>query len=232
MLFPEAKCERVYRSREVSGTFPRPAAVQALIPLRTARCAPPALRHRERPSGAGPGSQLPRARAQGQGPALTWHCWFGYTALRGATRFSPSIRTVTHAFAYLSDLFVLDRELFQVPSSSHHGDLPSSLQPLPSPLVSIFPSHLPPSSLLCLQRCPWGQPGSRTARALDHWPTDFILYYQDKPQILCKGIGQPSPHLPFLPNTSCSGQTVLSCRSAVLETMVCCPLLGGPSKTG
>lgn len=46
--------------------------------------APPALRHRERPLGAGPGSQLPRARAQGQGPLLTWHCWFGYTALRGA----------------------------------------------------------------------------------------------------------------------------------------------------
>ncbi|XP_039575887.1 uncharacterized protein LOC120507385 isoform X1 [Passer montanus] len=196
MLFSEAKCERLHRSREASGTFPRLAVVQALI--RSVGTAAPGAPAQGR---AGPGSQLPRARAQGQGPPLTRYCWFGYTALRGATRFSLSIRTVTHAFAYLSDVFVLDRELFQVSSSRHHPDLPSSLQSLPSPLVSAFPFHLP-FSLLRLQRCPWGEPGSRTAKAPDDW---------DKLQILCKGIGQSSPHLPFLPSTSCSGQTVFSC---------------------
>lgn len=65
-------------------------------------------------------------------------------------------------------LFVCFRGLFQVPSSSHQGI--SSLQPLTSPPpISAFPSHLPFSSPICLQRCPRGQPGLRTARALGHW---------------------------------------------------------------
>lgn len=42
-------------------------------------------------------------------------------------------------------------------------------------------------------------------------PIHLILYCQDKPQILCKGVGQPSPNLPSLSSTSCSCQTVFNC---------------------
>lgn len=87
-------------------------------------------------------------------------------------------RTVIPALAYLSDLFALERGLFQVPSRSHHGNLILSLQPLLSPPpVSAFPSHLPFSSLICLQRCPRGQPSLRTPRALDH-----LLGLQNNPK--------------------------------------------------
>lgn len=59
--------------------------------------------------------------------------------------------------------------------------------------------------------------------------TQFILYCQDKPQILCMGIGI-SPALLCPPSPTQAALARL--YSTVPETMICCPLLGGPSKIG
>lgn len=68
-------------------------------------------------------------------------------------------------------------------------------------------------------------------------PTCFILYCKDESQIMCKSIGQPSPHLPFLPSPNCSSWIVQtesyqhqpSQRPQLASSY---PLLGGPSKAG